>query len=245
MRFFDDGVVAALFEFEGELFAARADDAAVYENVDVVGLDVVKQALVVGDDDGGEVAAAHGVNAVGNDFESVNVQAGVSLIEDGVFGFKHGHLEDFAAFFLTAGEAVVDGAGGEGAVHLEEVHLFVELFVESDGVEFFALGEAGLQGGADEVGDGDAGNFAGILEGEEEAGASSGVGFHFENVLPVECDAAFGDDVIFVARENFGQGAFARAVGAHDSVDLARGHCERQALENLFISNGGVKVFDF
>jgi hypothetical protein len=36
-----DPVVAAFFEFEGELFAGGFDDAAVFEDVDDVGLDVI------------------------------------------------------------------------------------------------------------------------------------------------------------------------------------------------------------
>jgi len=71
--FFNDGVVTALFKFDGKLFVATADDASVDQYVNVVGLDVVQQPLVVGNDDGGEVGTAHRVDAVGNDFQGVDV----------------------------------------------------------------------------------------------------------------------------------------------------------------------------
>ena len=85
------------------------------------------------------------IDALGDDLEGVDVEAGVGLVEDGVFRLEHRHLEDFVALLLAAGEAFVDRARGEFAVHLEQVHLLVELLVVVGRLEFLALGQARLQ----------------------------------------------------------------------------------------------------
>jgi hypothetical protein len=239
-----DPVVAFFFEFEGEAFAAGEDDLAIHEDVDDIGLNIVEEALVVGDEEEATVGGAHGVDAAGDNFEGVDVEAGVGLVEDGVFGFQHHELEDLVAFFLATGEALVDGAAGEGAIHLQLVHARVELFVEGDGVDVLALGEAGFESGAEEVGVGDAGDFVGVLEGEEEASAGAFIDGHGEDVLAVEGDGAAGDFVLFVAGENFGEGAFAGAIGAHDGVDFTGVDGEGQAVEDLTVGDLGGEVID-
>src|SRR3990172_1851037 len=50
-----DGAVALLLESQGEVPAAGLEDAAAGQDVDDVRLDVVQQALVVGDDEHAEV----------------------------------------------------------------------------------------------------------------------------------------------------------------------------------------------
>ena len=118
------------------------------------------------------------------------------------------------------------------------------MFVEGDGVDVFAFREAGFEGGAEEVGIGDAGNLVGVLEGEEEAGAGAGVDGHVEDVLAVEGDGACGDFVFFVAGEDFGKGAFAGAVGSHDGVDFTGVDGEVEAVEDLTVRDLGGEIFD-
>ena len=217
---------------------------AVHEDVDDVGLDVVEEALVVGDEEEATGLAAHGIDAAGDDFEGVDVEAGVGFVEDSVFGFQHHELEDLVAFFLATGEAFVDGTAGEGAIHFELVHAGVELLVEGDGVDVFAFGKAGFEGGAEKVCVGDAGDFVGVLEGEEKAGAGAGVNFKVEDVLAVEGDGACGDFVVAVAGEDFRQGAFAGAVGSHDGVHFTGVDGEVEAVEDLTVGDLGGEVFD-
>ena len=194
-----DPVVAAFFEFEGELFAAGFDDAAVFEDVDDVGLDVVQQALVVGDDEEAAVLAAHGVHAAGDDFEGVDVETRVGFVEDSVFWLQHHELEDFVALLFAAGEAFIDAAASEAAVHFELVHAGVELFVELHGVDVLSLRQAGFEGGAEEVGVADAGYLVRVLEGEEEPSAAACIDGHVEDVFAIEQDLAASDFVVFVA----------------------------------------------
>ena len=56
------------------------------------------------------------VYAFGDDFEGVDVEAGIDFVEEGDFWFKDGHLDDFGAFAFAAGEAFVDGAVDEGLI---------------------------------------------------------------------------------------------------------------------------------
>ena len=153
-------------------------------------------------------------------------------------------MEDFAALFLAAGEAFVDRAGGELPVDLQEVHLGVEAFVVGGGVEFLALGHAGLDGGAEEVGDGDTGDFARVLEGEEEAGAGAFIHFHGEDGFAVDEDVAAHDGVVRVAGNGFGEGGLAGAVGAHDRMDFAGADGQRKALDDRAVTEVDVEIQD-
>ena len=57
-----DPAIALVFEFEGEFLAAGFHDPAIGYDVDIVGHDVVEQALVVGDDEQGAVGGAQGID---------------------------------------------------------------------------------------------------------------------------------------------------------------------------------------
>ena len=118
-----DGCVALVLEAQGEVLAARGDDAAVRQDVDVVGRDVVEQALVVRDEEHPEVGAELGVDALGDDAQGIDVEARVGLVEDGELGLQDGHLEHLEALLLAAREALVDVAAGERVVQPEERHL--------------------------------------------------------------------------------------------------------------------------
>ena len=49
--------------------------------------------------------------------------------------FQHGHLENFVAFLLAAGEALVDGAVEQRLVHVQELHLVLDQLQEIHGVQ--------------------------------------------------------------------------------------------------------------
>ena len=100
------------------------------QNVDDVGLDVVEQALVVGDQQDAQVGVELGVDALGDDAQRVDVEAGVGLVEDRQLGLQHGHLEHLEALLLAAREALVDVARGERVVELEQRHLLAHQHAE-------------------------------------------------------------------------------------------------------------------
>ena len=122
----------------------------------------------MGDHQHADIRTPEGIDAGGDDLEGVDVETAVGLVEHGVGGLQHRHLEDLAALLLAAREPLVHGTGGEIARHTEGVHLGVELRIVLGRLEFLPLGKACLQGGADEVGDGHAGDLHRVLEGKEK-----------------------------------------------------------------------------
>jgi len=199
----------------------------------------------VGDDKEAAVLAAHGVHAAGDDLESVDIETGIGFVENGVFWLQHHELEDLVALLFAAGEAFIDTAAGEAAVHLELVHAGVKLLVKFHGVNVLALGQAGLQRGAEEVGVADAGDLMRVLEGKEQAGATAGIDGHVEDVFAIEEDFATGDFVVFVATEDFAQRTFARAIRAHDGMDFTGVDGEVQAFEDFAAGDLSVEGFNF
>ena len=97
-------VVAVAFELLGEFHAAGGDDAAVDQDVDAVGGDLVEEALVVRDehDTHGRPVDPDLANALGDDAQRVDVETRVGLVEDREFGFEDRHLHDLVALLLAA-----------------------------------------------------------------------------------------------------------------------------------------------
>ena len=79
----EEAVVALGLEAVGELRAALLGDPAVDEDVHEVGLDVAQDARVVGDEQHADAGGLLGaVDALGDDAQRVDVEAGVGLVED-------------------------------------------------------------------------------------------------------------------------------------------------------------------
>jgi hypothetical protein len=239
-----DPVVTLGLEPEGEILVAAQDDAALGHDMNLVGNDVVEQALVVGDHEHADVRTAQGVHAGGDDLERIDVETTVGLVEHRIGGLKHGHLQNLTALLLAAREPLVHGTGGEIARHTEGVHLGVELRVILGRLEFLPLGKTRLQGGADEVGDGHAGDLHGVLEGKEESEPGTDIGFEPENALAVEKDITGGHGVVGVTGHDFCECALACPVLAHDGVDLSLGNIEGEPLKDRLVTDGGVQIFD-
>ena len=181
-----------LLELVGQLAPAGLDDPAAGEDVHVVGLDVLQDPRVVRDEqDAGLAALADPVDALGHHAQRVDVEAGVGLVEDGDLRAQQLELQDLVALLLAAGEALVDVALGERRVHLEALHRLLLLLDPQP--QLGGLAADGGGGGAQEVGDGDAGHLDGVLHRQEDAGAGPLVDGHLEDVLAVEGDGAGGD----------------------------------------------------
>ena len=208
-------VVALFLEAVGELGAALLGDAARDEHVHEVGLDVAQDARVVRDQQDAEAGVRLGaVDALGDDLERVDVEAGVGLVEHRELRLQQLELQDLVALLLAAREALVDVALGERRVHLEVRHRLAHVLDPAADRRRLAV-DRGL-GGAEEVRDGDAGDLDRVLHREEEAGAGALVDRHLEHVLAVEEDLALDDVVLRVAGDRVGERRLAGAVRAHD-----------------------------
>ena len=136
-----------------------------------VRLQVVEQALVVGDDDGARLWGAQLVEAFCHDAQGVHVEAAVRLVEDGELRFEHRHLEYLVALLLAAREALVHAAVCQLAVQLHDGTLLpheLEEVASRHGVEALILA-LGVEGSTHEVDHRHAWNLDRLLEAEEDA----------------------------------------------------------------------------
>ena len=185
--------------------------------------DVVQQPLVVRDHQNGALRAAHGVHALRDDAQRVDVQAGIGLVQNGQLRLQHGHLQNLVALLFAAGKGFVHRAVHQLLVHVQQLQLLAHQRQEIHGVHFVlaAILADRVQRRAQEIGVADAGNLDGILKRQEHAFAGGVFGLHRQQVLAVEEDFAAGDVVALAARQHLRQRALARAVRAHDGVDFA------------------------
>src|SRR5947209_7141619 len=95
-----------------------------------VGGDVVQHALIVGDEQNAQVGSGQSVDALRNDAQGVDVEAGVGFVHQGDLWLKQGHLQNLGAFLFATGEAVVDGAVNEAVIHFKELHFGLQQFAE-------------------------------------------------------------------------------------------------------------------
>src|SRR3954447_24501073 len=151
-----DELVALVLELVGELGAALADYLAVDQDVHEVRLDVVQDPRVVRDDEEAALVAAHRVDALGDDPERVDVEAGVGLVEHRELRLEHRELEDLGALLLAAREALVEVAAREVAVDLQDLHVLAEELSEL--LDLDRLLAAGVDRHTEEVRHRDAGN---------------------------------------------------------------------------------------
>ena len=186
--------------------------------------------------------ALHLADAVGDDAERVDVEAGVGLVEDGDLGLEDGHLQDFVALLLAAGEALVEVAVAEARVHPEPLHPLHDREPQFEDREVDAL--AGREGLAEELHDRDAGDLFGVLEREEHARLAPHVGGPLGDVLALEQDAALRDLVVGTAEQRVGQRGLARAVGPHERVHLTGADDEVDPAQDGHAFDGDVQVLD-
>ena len=217
----------------------------------MIGLDVLEDALVVRDDERAHLGADEAVDAVRDDPQGVDVEARVGLVEHRDLRAQHRHLQDLEALLLAAGEPVVEVAARHRAVDLQQLHVLLQLLAElrdADGVVLAVRPALAVRvdGHAQEVRDGDAGNRVRVLEAEEETGARPLVRLQLEQVLAHEQDLALGGLVAGVAHQHVRERGLAGAVRPHDRVDLPARHLEVDAAQDLLVGvrDLGVQVPD-
>ena len=143
----------------------------------------------MGDDQGAEaLLVVQALDALGDRPQRVDVEARVGLVEDRDIGREHRHLQDLGALLLAAGEAVVEVAGGERAVDVEQLDRVLQLVAEL--LDLDRLLAFGVDRHAQEVRHRDAGDRDGVLEGQEQARLGALVRLGLGDVLALEGDRA-------------------------------------------------------
>ena len=134
------------------------------------------------------LGAAQPVDAVGDDFERVDVEAGIGFVEHGEPRLEQRHLQNLVALLFAAGKADIDRAAQHVLVDAELAGGVAHLLDEFRRGQFrlAALLALRIERGAQERHGGDTGNFQRILEGEKQTGGRAFVGRHVENILAVE-----------------------------------------------------------
>ena len=226
--FLEDGAVPLDLKALGELRTTLLDNATAGEDVHKLRLHVIEDALVMRDHQGAHAALLdERVDAGGDYAQGVDVETGIGFVEDGDVGAQHRHLEDFNALFLAAGKALVEVALHERLVDVEQRHCLAQLAEElfdGDGLGCVGvvltpgIGHAGVgvDGGAQEVGDAHARHSLGVLKGEEQPAARAFIDVHGQDVLAAKGHRTAGDLVLGVPHDGVAQGAFPRAIGAHE-----------------------------
>ena len=90
-----------VFQVQCQIRPAKFNNSSTQHHMDVIGLDVVQQALIVCDDQHTHVLAHQGIDAVCNDAQRVDIQTGIGLIQDGDLRLERCHLQDLGALFLA------------------------------------------------------------------------------------------------------------------------------------------------
>src|SRR5207249_2677349 len=204
-----------------------------------------------GDQQDAEVRVEHRVHAIGDHTEGVDVEARVGLVEDRHLRIEHRHLEHLETLLLAAREALVDVPAREALVHPEHGELLAHLLAEIhrrdaalDRVRGIDVGilvdalELGVERAPDEARDAQTGDRRRVLEREEHAETGAFVRAQLEDVSAAPRHLAAGDHVRGMAHQRIGERRLARAVRAHDRVDLARPNLEVDAPQNLALSVG-------
>jgi len=212
----------------------------------------------VGDEQETPVLRGQLIDAVCDDLQGIDVQAGVGFVEDGESWFQHSHLQNLGALFLAAGETIIEVAAGKTGVDVVLLHLGIQFAAElAHGHEVAADDTVGVtirlpagiaahvgNGGTQEVGDTDAGNGDGVLEGEEDSRPGAFIGFHIEDAFAVYKYIALRDFVMGMACNHVGKCRFPRTVRSHHCMDFASVQGDVHTFEYFCITDRDVQVLN-
>jgi hypothetical protein len=93
----------------------------------------------------------------------------------------------------------------------------------------------------------DAGDFHGILEGQEQTRRRAFLGFHLQKRVAVKCCSSVRHLIAVAARQDIRQGRLARPVRPHDRMHLARADLQVYAPQDdlVFFLKLDVQIIDF
>ena len=162
----------------------------------------------MGDDDAGSIRCLQFVHTLGHDAHGIHVKTRIGLVENAQLRFEHGHLEDLVAFLLTTAETLVHAAVTELGIELHHLPLLAHQLQELSRIHRLqALVLPFLvDGGTHEIGHRHTGNLHGVLETQEESFVRPVLGFHLQQVLPVEESLTFGHLIERITHEDGTEG---------------------------------------
>src|SRR5439155_25303027 len=131
-------------------------------------------------------------------------------------------------------------------VYFQHLHFFADNGEEVHGIDFLQASRLAdrVQRRPQEIQIADTGNLYRILESEEDTLTGPVLRRHFEQVLAFVKRLPLGHHVGVPPRKHLSQGALARAIRAHDGVDLAGPDLEVNATQDRFTTSFRVQVLD-
>ena len=153
--------------------------------MDMVGLDIVEQPLVMGDHDDSTIRRALRVDALRDNSQRVDIKTAIGLVQQRELRLQHRHLENLVALLLAAREADIDAALKQILADLQLFQLGADGFEELAGIEFrlAAITARRIEGGAEEIHIVHARYLDRILESEKDAFARPLIGGEREQIL--------------------------------------------------------------
>ena len=226
-----------------EFGAAALDDLSVDEDVGMGDVEGLEDGRVMGDDEERfALFLLELLNALGDDADSVDVEAGVGLVEDGEVRVEDEELKDLRLFLFAAGEADVEVTVCIVFRNGQDVRDLLDLLAEVP--QFDALARTHLDRVTHKVGNGDAGDFDGVLERHEQARLGALVRGLREQVEVAVLDGAFGHFIGRVTHDGITEGGFTGTVRAHEDMGLARVDDQIDAVQDLFFADACLEAFD-
>src|SRR5829696_6409175 len=188
-------VVTLSLETLGQIRPTLLGNPAGNKHMDEVRLDVAQNPGVVGDQQDATIALSReAVDTIGHYSQSVDVQAGVGLVQDRESWVQQLQLNDLVTLLLTARETLVDAPIGEVGVHLHPIHDRTDLF--DPRAQLRRLTVQSSLGCTKEVRHRDPRHLDGVLHRQEQARASTLVYGERQQVGAIEGHRARGDRVL-------------------------------------------------
>ena len=217
-------------------------DSPAYEDVHHVRRELGEQTLVVGDGDHRHGAfGCRLLYPAADGSESVDVEPGVDLVENGHGRPQDTELNHFVALLLAAGQVDVERPLEKCDVEADPTGLLLH---QGQYVVSVVVASSGAQGSGEHVGGLHARNLGRILHAEEDAGLHPLPSGEVEKFTPVEDRRPTDVLVSGTAEQHVTERGLARPVGPHDGVDLAVGHHQVDTAQDLTARNGSLQVGD-
>ena len=185
---------------------------------------------------------ALGIHAVRDNFQRIHIQPGISFIQHCQAWLEQRHLQNFIAFFLTAGKTDIHSPFQHFIIHAQISCSCPHQFDKLQLIHLILAGftAAGIYRSTQKGHTANARQFDRILKGQEHPCPGALICFHFQNRLAIKQYIAFGYLIAITAGQHIGQGGFTRSIWPHNRMNLAAVNGQINPVQDFCIANRGV-----
>src|SRR5882672_6634020 len=98
---------------------------------------VIEQALIMRHENDGVFRVVKLIDTTGDDSQGIDIQTGISFVENREPGFEHSHLQNLVALFLASGETLIDGTSHEACIHLNDFRTLPQQVLKLEWIQLF------------------------------------------------------------------------------------------------------------